>query len=290
MAEALKSVPPAVSEESRRCLNCGEELLGAFCSHCGQEDLNLHRPLRGLLSDLVGEIFSLDTRLLRTLRPLALRPGELTRLYLDGHRVPHVPPLKTYLIAALIFFGLVAILPKGKVSVLTKSSSASSTPATRGSGVQISLPEHFPIFDRQLQAASLNAKAHPEEFADAVFTNMPRVFFLLVPAFAFLLEIFYRRAFYLDHLVFALHYHAFVFLDLSLLLLAGRPWVPRLITWPLNLLLIGWLLAYLPIALRRVYGGSRIRTFLKLVGLGILYLAAFSGGMFVLVTTTLWLF
>jgi hypothetical protein len=33
--------------------------------------------------------------------------------------------------------------------------------------------------------------------------------------------------------------------------------------------------AYLPIALRRVYGGSRWKTFFKLAGLGVICLAAF---------------
>jgi hypothetical protein len=37
----------------------------------------------------------------------------------------------------------------------------------------------------------------------------------------------------------------------------------------------GWLLAYLPIALRRVYGGSRLMTGLRLAALGTLYVLAF---------------
>jgi hypothetical protein len=39
--------------------------------------------------------------------------------------------------------------------------------------------------------------------------------------------------------------------------------------------LLGWLVAYLPIALRRVYGGPRWITFLKVAGLGITYLVVF---------------
>jgi hypothetical protein len=39
--------------------------------------------------------------------------------------------------------------------------------------------------------------------------------------------------------------------------------------------LTGWLFAYLPIALRRVYGGSRLMTGLKLTTLGVLYVFAF---------------
>ena len=36
-----------------------------------------------------------------------------------------------------------------------------------------------------------------------------------------------------------------------------------------------WLVAYLPVALHRVYGGSNLRTAFKLMGLAVTYLAAF---------------
>ena len=75
----------------------------------------------------------------------------------------------------------------------------------------------------------------------------------------------------------ALYYHAFVFLDFSLLFLAGRigPFLPAPVRIVIGLILFGWLLAYLPIALRRVYGGSRLMTGVKLVSLGVLYVLAF---------------
>ena len=36
-----------------------------------------------------------------------------------------------------------------------------------------------------------------------------------------------------------------------------------------------WLFAYLPLARRRVYGGSWLKTLLKVTGLGVLYFAVF---------------
>ena len=76
---------------------------------------------------------------------------------------------------------------------------------------------------------------------------------------------------------FALDYHAFVFLTFSLLFLAARSglYVMGWAAGALGLGLLGWLLAYLPIALRRVYGGSRLVTGLKLAALGTLYVPAF---------------
>lgn len=292
VAQALQS--PLLSDlaPGRSCLNCGEPLAGRFCSQCGQEDGELHPTVRGLALDLLGEIFSFDTRLLRTLRPLLIRPGELTRDFLAGRRIRFIAPLKTYLLASLLFFGLLALLPQANVSVVTgKPLTAPAAPAKHGSQVSFSLPEHYPVFDRQFQAASARAKANPRAFADAVFASLPRVFFLLLPAFAFFLHLFYRQGWhYLDHLVFALHYHAFVFLDLTALVVLGRSWVPSAVAWVLGPLCVLGLLAYLPIALRRVYGGSRGKTFLKLLGLGALYFVAFASGLGLLVGATLWSF
>jgi hypothetical protein len=77
--------------------------------------------------------------------------------------------------------------------------------------------------------------------------------------------------------VVSLYYHAFVFLNFSLLFAASHisPYVPTPVRIVIGLILFGWLLAYLPIALRRVYGGSRLMTGAKLVSLGVLYVLAF---------------
>jgi hypothetical protein len=96
--------------------------------------------------------------------------------------------------------------------------------------------------------------------------------------FALFLELLYRKQGYLiDHLVFPLYYHAFVFLTFSLLFLVGRsgPYVTGWGAAALGLGLRGWLLAYLPMALRRVYGGSPLMTGLKLSALGTLHVLAF---------------
>jgi hypothetical protein len=290
LVETLQAAPAPELPEGRSCRNCGEALVGKFCWSCGQGDVPLHPSLRQLASELLGEFFSFDSRLLRTLRPLLTRPGALTREYLAGRRIRFVSPLKTYLIAALIFFGLLALLPKTNVAV-NRGFKPVAVPAGSHVSVGFALPEHYPFLDRELQAASVKAKANPKAFTDAVITNLPRLFFLLLPAFALLLSLFYRQGWhYLDHLVFALHYHAFVFLSLTALLVLARPWVPSVIAWVLGLLLWLGLLAYLPIAVRRVYGGSRPRTLLKLLGLGILYFMVFSACGFLVIAWTLWLF
>ncbi len=79
---------------SSACANCGEVLAGE-CSRCGQRAVSLQRPAMDLLSDAVGDLLNLDTRLTRTLRPLMLMPGQVAKDYIAGRRTSHVPPLKS---------------------------------------------------------------------------------------------------------------------------------------------------------------------------------------------------
>jgi len=74
------------------------------------------------------------------------------------------------------------------------------------------------------------------------------------------------------------------------LFVLGRPWVPSVIAWVFGAFLWIGLLVYLPLALRRVYGGSWPRTLSKLLGLGFLYFLVFAACIFPVMAWTLWTF
>ena len=281
--------------EAPVCLNCGEELLGDYCWRCGQEVVDLRRPLRQIASDFFDDVLDLDTRLLRSIRPLLLRPGWLTREYLAGRRAPYAPPLRLFLLATLLFVGLTALLPaRGNVEVAVVQDVSKAPPPQRG-GTRILLPKRLPwggdsVLAQRLNRASEKAKANPQEYMRAVVANMPRVFFLLLPLFALLVKLFYWRQdrFYVDHLIFALHFHAFAFVTLTLNSIVIRLWDP--LSTPLMILLWGWFFSYLAIALRRVYGGSWTLTVVKLFGLIVIYFILFAFGMLALIPVTLYFF
>jgi hypothetical protein len=92
----------AVSTDN--CLNCGEVLTGQHCSHCGQRATVRVLSLWGLLKELFGDLTEWDSRVWRTLRPLAFKPGFLTVDYLRGRRARYTPPFRMYLILSLGFF------------------------------------------------------------------------------------------------------------------------------------------------------------------------------------------
>ena len=97
---------------TENCLNCGEVLRGQHCSHCGQRAKVRVLSLGTLLRDLLGDITNFDSRLWRTLKPLAFSPGALTVEFLRGRRTYFSPPFRMYLILSVGFF-LMASLGSG---------------------------------------------------------------------------------------------------------------------------------------------------------------------------------
>ena len=102
----------AVSTEN--CLNCGEVLTGQHCSHCGQPARVRVLSLWGLIKDVVGDLLDVDSRVWRTLWPLAFRPGLLTQEFLRGRRARYTPPFRMYLVLSLVFFLVASLDDPGK--------------------------------------------------------------------------------------------------------------------------------------------------------------------------------
>jgi hypothetical protein len=121
----------------------------------------------------------------------------------------------------------------------------------------------------------------------------PQVLFALLPVFALLLKVFYvfKRRMYMEHLIVAMHSHAFIMLSLLVVVTvdmvrsAVAPHVPLLGSL-LSLLRAAawiWLLAYLLIMQKRVYRQGWFMTSLKYAVIGICYTVLVSiGTMFAL--------
>jgi len=101
----------AVSTEN--CLNCGEVLTGQHCSHCGQHSRVRVLSLWGLTRDVIGDLLDADSRVWRTLWPLAFRPGLLTQEFLRGRRASYTPPFRMYLVLSLVFFVVASLSDPG---------------------------------------------------------------------------------------------------------------------------------------------------------------------------------
>ncbi|MGB5291713.1 MAG: DUF3667 domain-containing protein, partial [Lysobacterales bacterium] len=102
---------------SEQCLNCGTELKGPFCYFCGQPDRNFMRFFPVLLRDLMEDLLDLDSRFIRTMKPLLFKPGRLTRDYMEGRRFRYAPPMRLYIFSSIVFFLLAALLSSDWISI-----------------------------------------------------------------------------------------------------------------------------------------------------------------------------
>src|SRR5215471_11181471 len=96
---------PAVAEAARTvCANCGSELFGPHCYHCGQPVKGMVRQLSSILADIADTVLNIDSRIFRTLWPLVAKPGFLTNEYVAGRRVRYVTPFRLYFFLSVVAF------------------------------------------------------------------------------------------------------------------------------------------------------------------------------------------
>ena len=86
------------------CENCGADLQGHWCAHCGQPAIEYRRSFRHVVADLLNEFLNWDSKFFTSIALLLLKPWRLTNEFLAGKRVRYVNPLRLYLLASIIFF------------------------------------------------------------------------------------------------------------------------------------------------------------------------------------------
>jgi len=272
------------------CRNCGASIDGKFCPQCGQETEFRLPTLREFLREAAGRYVALDGRLWRTVLPLVMRPGFLTREYLVGRRRRYIRPARLYLFATLIFFAVSRFFVEpaevlAGLDASTRDSARSALvkpPGNRkpedivvfkdgaGQGLYLDneLALHVPpalagvMTPLQQHWARFNAMPQHEK-EDHMVAGMlrygPYAMFALLPAFALLLKLLYagrrrryplRPRLYGEHMVFAAHNHAFVFVMATAMLLLPAGVATAAI--------VVWICTYLLWAMRSVYGGSKI--------------------------------
>lgn len=116
----------------------------------------------------------------------------------------------------------------------------------------------------------------------------PQVLFVMLPIFSLMLKVFYlsKRRMYMEHLVVAMHSHAFIMLSLFFAVMIDILRSALMHHAPLIASLLGslqvcvwiWLLAYLLIMQKRIYREGWLRTTLKFAVSGISYTIMISVG------------
>jgi hypothetical protein len=304
---------------SETCKNCGAELSGPYCHHCGQPVRSNIRFFGALVHELFEDVFSFKSRAAITLSALFFRPGFLTTEYIAGRRFSYVPPLRLFLVTSLvcIFFIWLLNLATGErmivlgvgsdstVSTAETSPTAAEGAADEDARVSLSVPGLSEDSNRQLEAR-LKANVEriredPNDFIGDLLEVIPRAMLFLVPLYALFMRVVYPLAgrLYVEHLLHAVHGHAFLFLDILLLVGlesgrsalagAGAPGLLLSLLETLRTLLWLWIPLYFLLSLRRVYAQGWGMTLWKwcLLSLAYLVLAAVSAVALILISVLL---
>ncbi len=136
----------------------------------------------------------------------------------------------------------------------------------------------------KLQVAQLiKLNKSGESFPAFIMGKLIWMVLLMMPALALILKLLYirRKRYFVEHLVFSYHYHAFSFLAMSIALLiyntggansglgGGEASLVEVLIFPVILIYLFW-------AMRRVYKQGIFRTFMKFMFLNFAYLILFT--------------
>lgn len=174
-----------------------------------------------------------------------------------------------------------AVLQRGMRIVDAARAGVETPAAERADRCQF---EAAPWIEPRLEAACRKVMADQGRGLGAKFVeNVPNAMFLFLPFLALVMKAMYRRPrrYYVVHLLFLIHNHAFAFLFFSFFLLSSRL-VPAAAAGPVATAAFAYLFWYFFRSMRRVYAEGRARTFAKFAVLGFMYLL--SGAVMVLLT------
>lgn len=233
------------SMEHTACPNCAQAMQATdqYCAQCGQAAVG-DGTFRSFVEQFLGDYFTFDSKIIRSIRPLLFSPGFLTAEYLAGRRARYIPPLRMFIFLSVFFFLMIGWSNAGE----------------DGGTALEALPDQL--------------------FWDRFFTDtLPKLFFLFLPLFAFWVMLVYRQRDkgYLKPFLFSAHFHAFVFLWFTLygvLSASFRSIGAVQVNQVLIVLFLGYTAWYLWRGLELLYPGKFVGHLVRYVGLALLYVAS----------------
>lgn len=199
-----------MKEANFTCTNCGAMSSGAYCSSCGQRKFQReHFALKQSLRDIFSEFSNIESSLGKTLRTLILKPGKLTADYLTGKQKSYVTPIKLYLVIITINFLVYSALEDYSLVNI---------------GFLKKMADDVAWFQQTIQEAQFKSGLTSDAFLHQVNTRvndtLPVLLYFLIFAQALVLKVQFRsqHRYYIEHLIFALHFMSFGLLrDVALL-------------------------------------------------------------------------
>lgn len=180
------------------CQNCGADLTGKYCNECGQKkDAAFERSVLSILGQFFEELFTWDSRFIRSVKFLFLKPGYLTHEYISGRHLKYISPVKMFLFTSFIlFFIMIKSDPNQYRSLVIE-------------GGDDNFLKEFIL--EQEKNSGKSKELYIEEFNNQFNDNITLYIFGVMLALSVLLKIVYlsKKYYYSEHVVFTLHFFTF---------------------------------------------------------------------------------
>jgi hypothetical protein len=268
--------------EIESCDNCSARLVGRFCHECGASPASAaDKTMRAFFADAGRELTDVEqSKLLRTLHALLLKPGLLTRENFGARRIRYLKPLNLFFLS----FGLNLLVYAAWTGVSLYDIRPTVAAAQQSSG---DAPSMATLLKQASARQGISVEAMYERVNEnwrqnASFSQIP-----MVLLFALLLRLIYRGRFFVEHLTFSLHYFAFQVLTNVLMwpiyfVVGIQPGPISLLVAVTKYLIDG---TYLYLASKAYFGGSGAgaagRAIAMLIGYYVVYLTAHAASMMI---------
>ena len=301
-----------VKLESEACANCQTELSPSdnYCPNCGQKVQDLRIGFWQLTIEFLSNNFNFDTRLGRSAVALVTSPGKLTKEFNEGKRANYVKPLQMYFFVSFVFFLMAGLLDQEASTDADLPSSIRFTmdgeqkdllEITRTDSLGEEAAEEMlvnQIFDNdslndfsRKAASQLVKMTTPEgrnDLMDTLYSNVSIAMFVLMPWFGAILWLMVRKQnpFYIDSLIFSIHFHTVAFLLLLIELFFGVIYDSEA-----TILIFGLLMmTYLIISLKTAFRFNWKRAIKRALMLSVMHLFSFSIMWITVLLISIWVF
>lgn len=248
------------------CMNCGRSLepTHAYCPSCGQKNVDRKVPFWVFIGEFVGKQMRLDGKWWNTLKPFLFRPGFLANEFIAGRRKRYAPPIQFFL-----FVGFFSFLMVNWYFDRTVSQQDIENGNFRITVVDEDEVDN--VWEEYIYEQTIKAQQNPKPFFQQIFKQIPLVLLLVLPLYALLLSGIYKATgiFLVEHLVFLLYNHAFMFVLLGISFMLAMLGVFH---GAFSLIFSLLFLVYLYVGMRRVYQKGWLKTGVQLVILGFAYI------------------
>ncbi|NOX36971.1 MAG: DUF3667 domain-containing protein [Calditrichaeota bacterium] len=201
------------NNQQQTCVTCNSAFTGTYCPHCGEKVIDPQEySLLYFLRNVLKVITHVDNRFWSTFYVLIRKPGWLSRDYLIGRRRPYLNPVQMFLIANFIYFF---------IQPLTNANGFNTPLITQIKKMPYS-PLALSMVKEKIISRETTYDAYEAVYNQKSSTYARTLIFLMIPLLALVLKLLFwkHRRYFVEHLVFSLHFYIFLMVYILIVLIA----------------------------------------------------------------------